>query len=637
MSIAPKKSIVNKKNEMQQKSHKYDDHNKEIQNLKVLYDKLSKAKEKMDRMCEEVILNVEISTSENVVHIQNHLDKFSKFKAIFSKNHKSRLKQSYDNLTLEENEWSDLIDESSNIEYFLIKCAKIEENMNCFDLFRENINLKRFIILSHEYLRINKCFVDKIEEAGSKENKKSSDISNMNNADLVLIDESNEFYNQEEDLSQQRSKEISFKIPNKEIQNFDVENKNTFREININNSNELYSLNNIDQFNIDLNKKIRKDDPLKMKNDILERQIEENIKKTQEMMAGLSRIEETVRESNSNNSPSKDSNSISIKNKTKEINTNSNNVYCQLSSSNSENEFQGNDEEYESENLYQNQTKKKFLNNSKRRREKWSSSSQNGDRNENESENDEVIPAKKSFTYKFYSHSLIIKKYTNSRKSDSLCYESSEFTPYDLNFQPSENLRTLETLYNHCSGIIKQNLLKENGPLDIYIQNNLDKHLHVKTLYYSEFDMANKGNFNHYFFCSDVNLNKTELFTYIKVVLCRKGKLPIHNLIKSCENLFKKFIKRKDKVGNCVIKGILGLPFDKFQTYFTQKMKSFEAVQMIQIEVFLFKWEIFQDFNPDLDKTNLEKTEMKKYITNFETLNRMRIANRKIKLLMEDS
>jgi hypothetical protein len=142
------------------------------------------------------------------------------------------------------------------------------------------------------------------------------------------------------------------------------------------------------------------------------------------------------------------------------------------------------------------------------------------------------------------------------------------------------------------------------------------------------------GKFSHEFLCKEPALNKTELFSNVKVVLCRKGKLPIHNLIKSCENLFKKFLKRKDKVGNCVIKGSLALPFDKFQTYFTQKMKSFEAVQMIQIEVYLFKWDLFQDYNFELDKTNVDKTEMKRMKTNFEILDKMRVTNRKAKILM---
>jgi hypothetical protein len=247
----------------------------------------------------------------------------------------------------------------------------------------------------------------------------------------------------------------------------------------------------------------------------------------------------------------------------------------------------------------------------------------------------ERYTVRKGFPYKFYIKNLKITKYQDLSlfEGKEPCEESSEYEPRTVELEPNDTLQSVTEILNSNLVTVQKGLLREDGLLSEYLLNNLSNLLHIRTLYFSEFNMNLKpSSFNYEYFCQDENLSGSN-FQNVKIVLCRRGKQPIHNLTKSCENFFKGYIKRKDKFGNCVIKGVLNFPFDKFQTYFTQKMKSFESVESIQIEVFLFRWELFRDYNLELDKTSMNRDDLVRMKNFYDHLEKLRIYDKKKKLL----
>jgi hypothetical protein len=435
----------------------------EFQNVNVLYEKLSSTKENIDKLCEDLIINIEESSSKSLIRLQRQLEKFTKIKTKFGRTlpRGRNTKGVNETVVEEDDEYWHMVEESSNCEDFLVFCEKTEEAMTNFDLLKEDINLKRFLILSHEYLRMNKCFVDKLNKAGNESIKIKSNK-------IILREEFEISSNSIEEDSSYEAKTKTRSAQKTELKEANNRGIKSIRDFPKNSPNLLYSLNNFDQFNLDSkNKKFKKEDAQKMKNDYLEKQIEDNIKKSQEMMLCFSKGEESEKEIPSvpRSEISQQSlknyntrNSIAIRNKRlpeKEISiSNINSSASEIS-------------------VYNDYPKKKVeLSHRKRRRGRSSSDSHN--KNSNESDNGEVeLPTtKKSFTYKFYSHSLIIKKYKNPKPGNYLCLESSEFTPHDLSLDPSDSLLSLENTYQDCYLQMKQILLKEEGPLDTYILNH---------------------------------------------------------------------------------------------------------------------------------------------------------------------
>jgi len=176
---------------------------------------------------------------------------------------------------------------------------------------------------------------------------------------------------------------------------------------------------------------------------------------------------------------------------------------------------------------------------------------------------------------------------------------------------------------------------KESNTINDYLMTNLENCLFIKRLYYSEFDLTNKSKkFNYEYLTKDNNLiEKIENFENVKLVIVRKGKQNINNLLKSMENFFKIYIKRKDVDGSAMIKGVLNCSFDKLQKYYNMHMRSFDYCEAIQIEVFLFKWDLFMDFNENYDKTNMNKKEIAELINYGQILHNTRILTKKRNML----
>ena len=142
--------------------------------------------------------------------------------------------------------------------------------------------------------------------------------------------------------------------------------------------------------------------------------------------------------------------------------------------------------------------------------------------------------------------------------------------------------------------------------------------------------------------CNADHLAKDQIFSEnfdnyenVKLTIVRKGKQNINNLLKSMENFFSFYIKRKDIDGSAIIKGVINCGFEKLQKYFTLQMRSFEYCEAIQLEVYLFKWDMFYDYNEEFDKTNIDRETLKQYISYGDLLRETRILAKKKDLMIQ--
>jgi hypothetical protein len=194
----------------------------------------------------------------------------------------------------------------------------------------------------------------------------------------------------------------------------------------------------------------------------------------------------------------------------------------------------------------------------------------------------------------------------------------------------------IENLTDLCECIGKDSI---TNSINDYLMTNLENCIFTKRLYYSEFDFNSKNKkFNYEYLTKNNNLiEKIENFQNVKLVIVRKGKQNINNLLKSMENFFKIYIKRKDMDGSAMIKGVLNCSFDKLQKYYNTQMRSFDYCESIQMEIFLFKWDLFFDFNENYDKTNMNKKELNDVINFSNKLIQTRILMKKKDMLLDSS
>ena len=227
---------------------------------------------------------------------------------------------------------------------------------------------------------------------------------------------------------------------------------------------------------------------------------------------------------------------------------------------------------------------------------------------------------------------LIIGNNHNDEEDDENLYKN-------IKIEKNEKLsdivsRLTDNLSNLCDFIGK-----ESNTINEYLMSNLENCLFIRRLYYSEFELANKTKkFNYEYLTKDNNLiEKIENFQNVKLVIVRKGKQNINNLLKSMENFFKIYIKRKDMDGSAMIKGVLNCSFDKLQKYYNMQMRSFDYCEAIQIEVFLFKWDLFMDYNENYDKTNIAKEQLIELIQYGEVLKNTRVLSKKREIVINQN
>ena len=208
---------------------------------------------------------------------------------------------------------------------------------------------------------------------------------------------------------------------------------------------------------------------------------------------------------------------------------------------------------------------------------------------------------------------------------DNPIIKSSKFI--DVSTKLYHNLETLGSLVKRDKNNYTQ-----------YIIDNSEECLFKQRIFYCEFDMINKNRkCTSDLLGKDAVFENSENYEYVKLTIVRKGKQNINNLLKSMENFFKQYIKRKDIDGSALIKGTINCSFDKLQKYFTMQMRSFEYCEAIQFEVYLFKWDLFYDFNEKEDKTNLDSSVIKQYVNFGNILRETRILAKKRNLMLQAS
>jgi len=166
---------------------------------------------------------------------------------------------------------------------------------------------------------------------------------------------------------------------------------------------------------------------------------------------------------------------------------------------------------------------------------------------------------------------------------------------------------------------------ESNGP---YIYENFQEILKNKTnlIYNSEFIMDESNRiFHSETHIKNDNLIDKNTFKNVQLVLLKKENKILGSILKSIENFFDIYIKRKDERGNFMIKGTLNSNnFNNLENYFNLNYKSLNVIEVVQFSVYLFKWDIFYDYNQYCDKTNLSKEDMNILISNYDMLKILR-------------
>ena len=231
----------------------------------------------------------------------------------------------------------------------------------------------------------------------------------------------------------------------------------------------------------------------------------------------------------------------------------------------------------------------------------------------------------------------IISKLEKNPKLD-LSLESSEYeNNQSITLNPEDNLKNLKEKFYEILPTIQNDLKGFYNPAN-YLINNLNNLIQIRTLYYGIFDMTKRPpEYLFKYLCTNEELlnsiNKD--FKFVKMVLVRKIGAKIQNVIISCCNQFKYYILRKDFDGNTMIKGELLEGFKKMKNYFKTGIKGFDNLAYIQLEVYLHKYEMFNDYNEEIDKTNITQSNISQFIRKGKILENIRIIDKKIKMLEE--
>lgn len=167
-----------------------------------------------------------------------------------------------------------------------------------------------------------------------------------------------------------------------------------------------------------------------------------------------------------------------------------------------------------------------------------------------------------------------------------------------------------------------------NEKLGPYILENIKSVVHHRVIYSSEFLFNDSGqtDFSMKFHADDEFLlqNKAN-FENVELTIIKKDKNAcISSLLRAMENFFLIFIKRRDEQGNYKFKGVIKPKFVDFEGYFRNKFKSLRPIEMIQINVYLIKSDLFDDYSEIYDKTNLHRCDMNILMLNCKNLKNLR-------------
>jgi hypothetical protein len=217
---------------------------------------------------------------------------------------------------------------------------------------------------------------------------------------------------------------------------------------------------------------------------------------------------------------------------------------------------------------------------------------------------------------------LGVDKYSNSRENqlEQEAEPEEDLKPnIDTSYDP-QNIESLEQKF-------KQFIILDK--LGSFILTNIEELIHFKVVYKSDYIYNFPQNYSleKEFLIKDqsfVNLKKN--FENVQLTILKKENDNRHlsACVKLIEKYFKFFVRRKDEHGNLMFKGVLSCDFISFENYFSNAYKAFEPIETIQIEVFLFKYDLFTDYDESYDKTNLHRNEMKILIDNGKIINALR-------------
>ena len=184
----------------------------------------------------------------------------------------------------------------------------------------------------------------------------------------------------------------------------------------------------------------------------------------------------------------------------------------------------------------------------------------------------------------------------------------------------------------YFGSVEKFKLNLENFKIDLlnekngnYLYSNFENLIDIKKIYSSEFllDESNR------IFTSSAHTNDESIcdktkYENVQLILIKKNNTHLNGIVKSMEKFFKYYIKRRDVNGNLMMRGVLNCLFSNFENYFQSKFKCLNNIEAVQIEIVLFKQDLFHDYSEVYDRTNLQRDEMKLLTSKYYILDNLR-------------
>lgn len=652
-------------------------------NLEVFSETLAKTKEKFKSEADN-FMQILKKSEENISNLIEEKTKYydsikEKVNGIFARGQRSNEEnKNFENLDLnEDKQIQEILYESNDFLLFYKNLKTIHEEIKHLEELKENKALK-------EYVENTKGF---LEQAGlidifanSKANLAESNTSDNSPIENALLNKSkkeidanckNESASVSSESEKIANKYVKYETPtsNKFIgkkrlhsSEADIESTNTNNhqdEIDLlkdseensaneaekkNNENALKNEKNPNNITKDSNSSVKKNNRYAMKREIIalglsvktsvnqaKKQNTTNNSNSNANNNGSKNITSTLKEqqANNNNENTKEKNQVD----SMQYQNSSNSVYSETIDLVSSNPNLNNNNSNSSNNNAMNKITTNASNNNKSKSKSTKSNLETSNAiKASVSEfvitpKDEIILPNQTNNSKNNNQNNQNIEQNNSQKqnlySDNPIIRSSKFIDLSSDFY-----QKLDTLGN----LIK----RDKNNFAQYIIQNFEECLFKQRIYYCEFDMLNKNRkCTSDLLAKDSVFENNENYEYVKLTIVRKGKQNINNLLKSMENFFKQYIKRKDIDGSAVIKGTINCSFDKLQKYFTMQMRSFEYCEAIQFEVYLFKWDLFYDFNEKEDKTNLDSNIIKQYVNFGNILRETRIMAKKRNLMLQ--
>lgn len=211
----------------------------------------------------------------------------------------------------------------------------------------------------------------------------------------------------------------------------------------------------------------------------------------------------------------------------------------------------------------------------------------------------------------------------------------NETTPNILKISKTKNFKNLGNLIKNNIDKIYQ-LVEEESKKDIFMEfilPELEEYIMRKKVYSFFYE---KENFTHNQYINEkIFVKKFNCFENIKIKIIKKEDRRINVIANAIENFFSMYIKRKDEKGNLIIKGILNKPFEKFEKFFKGKKNTLDYCSSIKVEVYLFKWDLFYDYDFEKYTSSFDLKDLKKFISYGGLLKETRKYLRNRNLMIE--